>query len=176
MRSKKQKSPKVHHLWIAREFDTWLENNRDRFVREPYLFKKIENGVRYRFRGATGKISLHIDPYQFMITVHNGRLFVDIISEFDVALRETKSGKYFCELCVPKYRKYYTCRAALLSAHCFKPLIEWAEEKLRLENILVISGEPRGWSSAEIVDSQGDKIKTENKKYERFRYPVILGS
>ena len=174
IRSKKRKSPKVRPHWIVREFEAWLKTNRQRFSREPYMFKETNRGASYRFNGVSGRIELWMDCFQFLIAVKNGGCCVDLIWETDVALERTKSGKYICELCIPKYRKYYASTAALLSAHCFEPLIKWVDDKLRSENLLVINGEPRGWSSASVMNPIEAKTRTKNTKYERFRYPIIL--
>lgn len=153
--------------WIYREFESWLKTNRQRFNKEPYLFKKNKRGARYKFKGVNGRISLWMDTYQFIVSVAH----YDIISEYDVSLEKTKSGRYFCEMCIPKPKKYYHNYPALLTAHCFEPLIKWVNANLKSGKILVIKGKPRYWSSASIMDSSDARRR--KKKSVRFRYPVI---
>lgn len=107
-----------------------------------------------------------------MIIVKTRNNFDDILYEFDVLIKKTKSGKYFCGLCDAKYRRYYNSKTALLTSLCFKPLIKWVSENLTTEKSLLILGE-RGWNDARIVDT---RIAKRKKKFVKYRGPVLMES
>ena len=157
---RRQRQPHAH--WIHKRFELWLQTNRHRFHREPYLCEKTKRGASYKFRGVTGRIKLYLDSYQVVIAIGS----YDLLIDWDVSLGFLKSRGYFCDMVIKRYRKYYQARSSLLAAHSFEPLLEWANSQLRPEKTLLIYGEPKGWSCAYIRDT-----KSLGKK-EDYRFPI----
>ena len=50
----------------------------------------------------------------------------DILTDFDVYQQRTSMGQYYCDECTPP--EMFPSHAALWVAHCFEPLLTWANE------------------------------------------------
>lgn len=60
----------------------------------------------------------------------------DSLAEFDVVARRTSTGQYYCDACTPP--EMFPSRAALWVAHCFEPLLAWANEQLQVSQWLCL--------------------------------------
>jgi len=85
-----------------------------------------------------------------MITVdYNGECW-DIIWETDVWERCNSRGLYYCDGCLPEHKKFYPSRKELWEEHCFKAILEWADETFNESNLLYICGEEGSYTAAQI--------------------------
>ena len=153
------------------EFNRWLKKNIYKFSNTPYLYKATTKNAEYKFKGVSTKIRLYMDSGgQFMIISKTRNNWDDILYEFDVLIKKTRTGKYFCGFCSSKYRRYYNSKTALHTSQCFKPFIIWVSENLTTGKSLLILG-TRGWSDGRIMDT---RIANKKKKHVKFRGPVLV--
>ena len=77
----------------------------------------------------------------------------DGIHDLDIAKQRTPDGKYYCDLCLPEYRKFYSSKEELWVKHSFEPLLEWANKTFVFSNHLCLfESEGGGITQARIVD------------------------
>jgi len=96
----------------------------------------------------TPLLSLRVDSYQFIIGVEYFGICWDIVCEFDCRARKGTRG-FYCELCLPEYRKYYQGLADLYEKHTFLTFIDWCKEKFSISQRIFFYGRV-GCSSAYI--------------------------
>lgn len=155
---------------MHREFTHWLKSNAHQFSTPPIFSKSNAKNAEYNFIGVLKKITLYMDHSgQFMIISKKGNALDDIIYEFDVLIKKTSAGKYFCDFCISKHHRYYSSKRALLTSECFKPLIKWASANLIMGKSLLVLGE-RGWNCGKIMDTSAANKK---RKHVKFIAPII---
>jgi hypothetical protein len=76
----------------------------------------------------------------------------DILTDFDVYQRRTSAGQNYCDACTPP--ELFPSRAALWVAHCFEPLLAWANDHLQVSQWLCLFGEPEGSTWAELTPAE----------------------
>jgi len=149
---------------IRSHFKRWLSRHIELFPYRPFLCEETDLGDLYRFQGVTPLLSLWVDSYQFIIIVEYYRDCWDIIYEFDCPARHDDRG-FYCELCLPEYRKYYQSLSALYEEHSFLPLIDWCHENFKIsKRIYFYRG--KAWREAYLGSAQDfEHLKREDSPY-----------
>lgn len=157
-----------HRSRAVRIFEKWLKDNSKSFSHKPYSVHHSVERSLYKFRGVSGRIHLHIGrDFGFYVAAMN----YDILQEFDIWLKRRSDGKYYCDACPGKFRKYFKKIDDLMLDHCFAGLLDWTNRNFVEKNKLVIAGASSGgWSAAKILAPK--EIWT-NAKYVRFECPVL---
>jgi hypothetical protein len=83
--------------------------------------------------------------------IHHGQTW-DMLPDFDVYHRRTSTGQYYCDACTPA--ELFPSRAALWVAHCFEPLLAWANDHLQPSQWLCLFGDPEGSTWAELMPAE----------------------
>lgn len=168
MKAKIVKKPVQHRSRAVRIFEKWLKENAKSFSHKPYSVNHSVERSLYKFRGVSGRIHLNISrDFGFHVAAMN----YDILQEFDIWLKRRSDGKYYCEACPGKFRKYFSKIDDLMLDHCFTGLLDWANRNFVDKNRLIIAGSSSGgWSAGKIL---APKEMWLNAKYVRFEYPVL---
>ena len=120
-----RKCPKKMHLFL-----NWLKANRNRFRHEPRIVRQRRNFIELCFTGISNAIHVGFNPNSGMIvSVHFQGECVDLLGDFDVAVRKSREG-YFCALCYEEKRDYYPTRDELWIQHGFETFLEWSNSDL----------------------------------------------
>jgi hypothetical protein len=139
------------------DFANWLSINGDRLP--ATLVASVDRKGRkreYRIQGVPS-LRVWVGDGSLEVAVIFRRQFVDLLRDFDVALRQTARGKYYCAF--RTHPKYMKDRLSLLRSHSFKPFLTWCRENIRADRLLVIEMEPGSWSAAHILTRQELKIR-----------------
>jgi len=137
--------------FARRTFDRWLRQNRRHFRFQPRVVKSRRDFCELRFDGIAPELSWIVTRKgDCMVTVYYNDTCWDIIVEFDLFERRNSKGQYFCDGCLPEYKKFYPSRTELWVNHCFKPLLEWANETFNTSNLLYICGKEGSYTAAYI--------------------------
>jgi len=132
---------------LAEHFALWLAENRSRFPVKVVAYRKSAEGATYRFVGAP-RLRLRVGAYQVEIWAAFRRDWWDILVEFDVFLERASNGTYYCKEC-ERYRveydpaaivEYFPDPMSLYVKHSFEPCLDWCQEKLRNDRLLVLHG------------------------------------
>ncbi len=139
--------------WLRQELATWLNRHAAELPARPVLARSGDGFQYYRFEGVR-RVRLYVSRGPFEVRVMARRELVDILVEFDVALRRDVRG-YFCRLCQENgHDEVFRTTASLAAAHSFRPLLSWCRKNLREDRVLVIEGEHDRWSAAHIYSEK----------------------
>jgi hypothetical protein len=159
---------KIFEDWNIERYELFSGN-------EPYVFRRTKNSTDFYFKGVSKKLTLSISKCgRFSVWVANRKKFIDIVHDNDIVIEQTSKGRYYCGLCIPKYRKYFHSLDKLVVSHCALPLLTWVQENFKPSlNLLIIKCS--GFSYAKILNGK-DLRKHEKKmqKNEYKKYPDIL--
>ncbi len=130
----------------------------------PLITKSRKNHFILQFQGITPCISCLFQNWEIMVWVHYKGDCWDGLCGFDASVRRSSKDQYYCALCFPEYRKYYSSRQELWVKHSFEPFLEWANETFVSTNYLCLSqyGGDGGSTSARIVTESELAVKTEH--------------
>lgn len=161
--------------FIHKAFEQWIYRNLKRFKYQPLIFKRRKDYIQLKFSGITSEILCHIDKRgQVLISIEYQDQCWDIIAEFDVAEKRSAENKYYCELCLPEYRVFYSSKQELWEKHSFEPLLEWINENfLKSQWVCLFGGGETGFTIAKLREKQ-DVSKMTQDKYFFCAFPVVL--
>ena len=143
----------------------WLEENLPRFNHPPYLIKIKDHCLIFQFIGVATKIQLVVQKRgNFEIPVTYRNRFWDFVHDFDVAPAITKSGRYYCKLCLPPGRKYYGSLTDLVRRESLEPLLNWANETFQEDKWIALF-QIRGCTWVEIVEVGNIPIVKRREEY-----------
>jgi hypothetical protein len=137
---------------ITTDFATWLRANRERFpVRLLVASRKLgEDGREYRLAGVPA-LRLWVGSWDIEVVVMFRRRRVDAIAHFEVYPAQDSRGRWYCSECKSGRRTTRRDRLSFVSLHSFEPLLEWCREKVRPGAVLLLGGDPSGWTEAHVV-------------------------
>lgn len=154
--------------FILKTFGCWLRQNRRRFRFQPVIVKRLKNCIQLRFKGISQKIQCVITQHCADIYVsHQGECW-DILIDFGVAERKSSAG-YYCELCEPDTRGFFSTREELWIEHCFEPLLEWVNGSFDNSHWVYLLA-TKGATWAEIKGKDDVKV---DSKYLVHAFPVV---
>ena len=126
---------KIQPLW--KYFKLWMNDYKHLFKKEPFLVDENERGVLYRFKGVTPLLSLWVDKYQCIIIVnYRGECWDIIWAEGDCPAKKHPERGFYCQICLPEYRKFYDTMTDLYFEHSFLSLVRWCNENFTISNRL----------------------------------------
>ncbi len=129
------KTKRIQPLWKC--FKLWMEEYKHLFKNEPILVEETEKGVRYKFKGVSPLLSLWVDDYQCIIIIeYQGKCWGIIWAERDCPAKKQPEKGFYCELCIPKYRKFYDSLEDLYFEHSFLAVLRWCNENFTISNRL----------------------------------------
>jgi len=129
----------------------WLSINNHRFHNSPCNINHEEHKISFNLTNITPIIQWEITENYAELTVKHTlypdsaihEQLYDILIVFDVDVsKNTTTGKYYCHYCKEKNRDYYSTERALWEAHCFEEILNWSNQQLLSDKLLVIYGEP----------------------------------
>jgi hypothetical protein len=148
---------------IIAAFAKWLDAHRER-IPAP-LVRTARKGDRwvYRFRGVPF-LRISVGDGSFFAEVMYRRRYIDELLIVDVAEpRRSKAGRWYCATCKAEgHAEYMKDRMTLLTNHTFEPFLDWCQEEIREDSLLVIEEEPGRWTSARIFSPK--KLKAHWKR------------
>lgn len=127
-----RRTPKKHHLFLH-----WLKSNRLRFPFEPQILAVSRRSVRGQFIGVTSAIQFVLTQSGIVISAQWTGQCWDLISEFDVAERQTDQG-YYNGLVLAEWITYYPTREALWRLESFEPFLTWCHKTLAISQFLAL--------------------------------------
>jgi hypothetical protein len=181
--------------FVCKTFDRWLAHNAARFHHPPHVVVSRRDYFVLQFAGVTPAIKCVIKKkgvvgiYNFLKGEESIRLvFVrqvyevdvdiyityqgetwDILTDFDVYQGRTSTGHYYCDACTPQER--FPSRAALWVAHCFEPLLAWANEHFQASQWLWLCRvEGMTWAGLKLLEDMDGRETTADLVY---AYPVV---
>ena len=163
--------------FVRKTFDRWLAHNAARFRHPPHVVlsrrdsfvlqfagvtpaiqwvikKKGTVGVYHREGETSNRLILQRQVYEVDVgihIIHDGQTW-DMLPDFDVYHRRTPTGQYYCDACTPA--ELFPTRAALWIAHCFEPLLAWANDHLQPSQWLCLFGDREGSTGAELMPAE----------------------
>jgi hypothetical protein len=184
--------------FVRKTFDRWLAHSAARFHHPPHVVLSRRDYFVLQFAGITpaiqccikkeGMVGIYALPqgewsiglalvghvYKVDVgiyVIYQGETW-DILTDFDVYQQHTSTGQYYCDAGRPP--EMFPSRAALWVAHCFEPLLAWANEHLQASQWLCLFGVPEDQSYAELrpVDDVPARKTAANFVYAR---PVVRG-
>ena len=160
---------------FLKTFIEWFAVNRKRFVAEPELSERKTNSLSIRFASIVPEIGFTVswNPYarlgEMAAFVTYKDCCWDILQSIEVEPCRNSSGKYYCELCKPESRKFYSTYGELLAEHSFETFLEWINKNFNASRWLCLMGKEDHYTYAEITDE--DKALLVRSK-EDFLYAV----
>jgi hypothetical protein len=185
--------------FVRKTFDQWLAHSAARFHHPPRVVLSRKHDFVLQFAGITpaiecviknkGTVGIYNLPqgeesirlvfvrqvYQVDVGIYVSyqRETWDILTDFDVYQRRTSTGQYYCDACTPP--EMFPSRAALLVAHCFEPLLAWANEQLQLSRWLCLFGETGDLTWAELKPAEDVPAGMPQKDL-MYACPVVRGT
>jgi hypothetical protein len=183
--------------FMRKTFDRWLAHSAGRFYHPPRVVVPRREYFVLQFAGVTpaircvikkkgtvgvyhpqGEESIRLVFVEHVYQVEVGIYITyrgetwDILTDFDVYQRRTPMGQYYCR----EYRspEMFPSRAALWVAHCFEPLLAWANDHLQASQWLCLWGEPEGSPWAELK-SREDMHVGKAANHLVYACPVVQG-
>ena len=184
--------------FVRKTFDRWLAHSAGRFYHPPRVVvsrreyfvlqfagvtpaiqcvikKKGTVGI-YRFQGEESSRLVFVrQVYEIDVGIHiiyQGKIW-DMLPDFDVFQRRTPTGHYYCDACTAP--EMFPSRAALWVAHCFEPLLAWANDHLQASQWLCLFGEPEDSTWAELTSAE-DVPARRSRKDLVYACPVVRGT
>ena len=137
--------------------------------------KKGTVGI-YRFQGEESSRLVFVrQVYEVDVgiyIIYQGKTW-DMLPDFDVFQRRTPTGHYYCDACTAP--EMFPSRAALWVAHCFEPLLAWANDHLQPSQWLCLFGEPEDSTWAELTSAE-DVPARRSRKDLVYACPVVRGT
>ncbi|MBF0121272.1 MAG: hypothetical protein HQK79_20755 [Desulfobacterales bacterium] len=140
---------------------------------QPIFLEKCKSYFTLIFSAVVPEIVCLVNKYGTVeIRVYYKSEFWDIVWDFDVYERCDPKCKYYCNGCLPEYKKFYSRRQELWINHCFEPLLKWTNETFIPSKWLYLGGEIEHGSRALIIDENEVKNST---KYNDFKhiFPIV---
>ena len=161
---------------MVNEFETWLKRNREKLPAELLPVRKTRLGREYQFRDVP-HISFSVTRGgSFSIVVTYRNKCIDLLGDFDIVLRKSPGGAYFCSWCRDEGHAFYAKhRLGLLARHCFEPFLEWCLESIRRDRYLVMQYADGG-SWARVCPEDGLKNVKRKPNDEIFVIKPVFGS
>ena len=110
-------------------FTNWFSHNHRKFKYLPGLINvsKTYDRVELWLSGdfATNLVFRMDERFHITLHVTYNHRFWDILAEFDVDVKKTELGQYYCGLCEPEYKAFYSSRSELVEKHSLNPLLDW---------------------------------------------------
>jgi hypothetical protein len=128
----------------AKFIPKFLEIYANWFKYPPFFIRKEENNVLiYRFKGVNPKLELCVRNDNDCGIVYKDipddcSLYTTNLWEMSCFPEYEEERGFYCELCLPEYRKYYQDLESLYLEHTFKPLVEWCNKNFSHLNRLYI--------------------------------------
>ncbi len=155
-------------------FISWFSENRSRFVIEPTITKPKNGCLKMTFPGVASEIRVSVYGYGIAVSVDPHGDCWDILKDFDIAPRRNSAGDYYCDMCLPEFKKFYRSRKELLAKHSFEPFMEWINGHFQPDRWVLLF-EMRGrWAT---IVKEGDvesRKQREGAEYFVRAFPVIV--
>jgi hypothetical protein len=184
--------------FVRKMFDRWLAHSAGRFHHPPRVVVSRREYFVLQFAGVTPDIQCLVKKkgtvgiYRFQGEESSRLVFVrqvyevdvgiyiiyqgktwDMLPDFDVFQRRTPTGRYYCDAYTAS--EMFPSRAALWVAHCFEPLLAWANDHLQASQWLCLYGEPEDSTWAELTSAE-DVPARRSRKDLVFACPVVRGT
>jgi hypothetical protein len=183
---------------VRKTFDRWLAHSAGRFHHPPRVVVSRRESFVLQFAGVTPAIQCvikkketvgidrfqgeessrlvfmrHVDEVDVGIYIMYHRQTWDMLPDFDVYQRRTPTGQYYCDACTPP--EMFPSRAALWVAHCFEPLLAWANDHLQASQWLCLYGEPEDSTWAELTTAEDVSMRMSRNDLV-YACPVVRGT
>jgi len=159
--------------FVRKTFDRWIARNRRHFKYQPIIVKSRKDFLELKFDGIAPELSWIVAKKgDCMITVDYNGECRDIVWEADLWERRDSGGLYYCDGCLPEYRKFYPSRRELWEEHCFKAMMEWADGTFIGSNRLYICGVEGSYTAA-YIRPEGEMEDTRSRENLLVAQPVI---
>lgn len=159
--------------FISKAFMHWLSDNRKRFNHPPCNMRLENHYLMFNLTGITPALVWQLSDYDLMLWVYHQDTQSDESScwdglvDFDIFVKQSSNGEYYCDLCEEQYRQYYPTSVDLWQSHCFDNMLNWCNEKITPDKLLVLYGmEDRGCTWAKLISQT--EWQTTNPKQEYF--------
>lgn len=136
----------------AKFIPKFLKIYSDRFRYPPVFVRKDKDiGLVYRFKGVNPVLELWVksdddcEIFYKDIPKNCSFYFTNLFTMSSVVKYEKNKG-FYCELCLPEYRKYYKDKESFYLEHTFKLLVEWCNKNFSSENYLYVYQKKGGLS------------------------------
>ena len=155
-------------------FFPWLSENRSRFVIEPAITKPKNGCLEMRFPGIAPEIKVSVYGYGIAVSVDPHGDCWDILKDFDIAPRRNSAGDYYCDRCLPEFKKFYRSSKELFAKHSFEPFIEWINNHFQPDRWVLLF-EMRGrWAMIVKEEDMEARKKGEGAEYFVRAFPVMV--
>jgi hypothetical protein len=184
--------------FVCKTFDRWLARSAGRFHHPTHVVVSRREYFVLQFAGVTPAIQCVVKKkgtvgiYRFQGEESSRLVFVrqvyevdvgiyviyqgetwDILTDFDVYQKRTSTGQYYCDECRPP--EMFPSRAALWVAHCFEPLLAWANDHLQASQWLCLFGDRERSTWAELTPAE-DVPARRSRKGLVYACPVVRGT
>jgi len=152
-------------------FMRWLLTHSQRFHQPPCNIQLSNHVISFNLTGITPVLAWEIYDYHAMLIVYyqigpdDDDTFWDGLVDFDIATIQSATGKYYCDLCEEQHRDYYPTRLALWESHCFENILNWSNQHITLNKVLVLfTLKGRGCTWAKLIDPTKPESKAQIQK------------
>jgi|GEM_PF-6459730 len=133
-------------------FEKYLAQNRNRFRMGIKITEQGKDSLGLIYPGFIAKIRpflLQRGSFVEMVVYvyHKGEAWDGLIS-FEIEIKMSRAGEYYCGLCKDKPRICYRSAEELIEAHCFEEFRKWSNRNIRKTNCLALYGKISGGSTA----------------------------
>ena len=165
--------------FISKAFMHWLSDNRKRFKHPPCNIHIEKHYLIFNLSGITPSLVWELSDYDLMLWVYHQHtqsgetLCWDGLIDFDISVKKSDTGEYYCDLCKLEYREYYPTSVALWQSHCFENMLNWCNKNITPDKVLVLYGiEGRGCTWAKLINQTEWQTTKLNQEYLYQAIPV----
>jgi hypothetical protein len=145
------RKPSMKQSSIIAAFAKWLDAHRERLPAPLVCTARKGDRRVYRFRGVPS-LRIMVGSESFFAEVMYRRKYIDELLIVDVAEpRRSKAGRWYCGTCKAEgHAEYMKDRMTLLTSHTFEKFLDWCQEEIREDSLLVVEEGPGTCTTAHI--------------------------
>lgn len=153
---------------------SWLKENRPRFKYKPFIAEGGRDRLVFKFSGIAPEVILVVQEHgAFEIHVRYRSFLWDIAHDFDVAPARTRSGMYYCKLCLLAERKYYQSLSELVHQEALEPLLDWTNETFQTNKWIALF-RVKGCTYIKIAE-ESDIPSVKSREDFIYAFPLVQG-
>lgn len=152
------------------EFKIWFEQNRDKFISKPYIYKnriknKINKHLELRFENIIQEIYIHVNKQEICVWVDLEKIIElgrnDILADFMVDIKQNDERKYYNGFLLEPHAYYDTLKEVYYEE--FNYFLIWINSAIKEENFLAVAWNG-GITSARIINPEAQPEEFESYK------------
>jgi len=140
-------------------FRMYLAQNRDRFRMGLEITEQGKDTLELIYPGFIAEIRPFLAQrgsyVEITVNVHHKGEIWDCLASFEVEIKKSRTGEYYCGLCEADQKICYSSTEELIEVHCFEEFRRWSNRNILRKNCLALYGSRSGGTTSARIITPG---------------------